>query len=328
MAKFAPLLLLGAVADEKRILFIGNSFTYVNDLPQQVANVAASFGDSAVVEKSVIGGCTLYHQEADTDDTTAKLLEQEWDYIVLQDYSALPTVKKARDQYLHPAVKDFVGRKKDAKIVMYLTWAYHDGIDGQCPSSDNAVCFPLGKLPDLTDPSCESSTQYQDSVTDFECMGYSLARGYLSALEEDGADMSAPCGLAWQIVRGSETIPEACKALTDSEYDTPLGLDLPFSVDGGAQPDLMLNRVYSTGIDKHPNVAGQYLNALTFYSTLFGKSPVGAAPPSVPLDPSAGDRDLTAAEVLSLQKAAEAAVAQCGSVCGLSSSSDVTSVVV
>lgn len=149
-------------------------------------------------------------------------------------------------------------------------------------------------------------------------MGYSLARGYLSALEEDGADMASPCGLAWQIVRGSETIPEKCKALTDAEYDGPLGLDLPLSVDGGAQPSLRLNRVYESGIDKRPNVAGQYLNALTFYSTLFGKSPVGAAPPSMPLDLLAGDRDLTAAEVLSLQKAAEAAVTQCGSVCGLS----------
>lgn len=303
---------------EKRILFIGNSFTYVNDLPQQVANVAASFGDSAVVEKSVIGGCTLYHQEAGVDNTTAELLEKEWDYIVLQDYSVLPTVKHARKQYLNPAIKDFVGRKKDAKVVMYLTWAYHDGIGSQCPSSDTGDCFPLGTLSKLTHPPCKSNSQYADSVADFECMGYSLARGYLSAMEESGADMAAPCGLAWQIVRGSEAIPEACKALTDAEYDGPLGLDLPLSIDGGAQPSLMLNRVYKKkGIDKHPNVAGQYLNALVFYSTLFGKSPVGAAPPSMPLDPSAGDRELTAVEVLSLQKAAEAAVAQCGGVCGL-----------
>lgn len=271
-----------------------------------------------MVNRSVIGGCTLYHQEADADARTARLLQQEWDYIVLQDYSVLPTVKAARETYLHPAVKDFVGRKKDAKIVMYITWAYHDGIGDTCPSSDNRACFPLGKLSKLTEPPCQSSSQYADSVIDFECMGYSLARGYLSAMAEDGADMAAPCGLAWQIVRGSETIPKDCKALTDAEYDEPLGLDLPLSVDGGAQPSLMLNRVYTTGIDKHPNVAGQYLNALTFYATLFGKSPVGAAPPSMPLDPDAGDRDLTKAEILSLQKAAEAAVAQCGSVCGLS----------
>ena len=33
----------------------------------------------------------------------------------------------------------------------------------------------------------------------------------------------------------------------------------------------MLYRVFGKKIDKHPNVAGQYLNALTFYATLFGK---------------------------------------------------------
>jgi len=192
------------------------------------------------------------------------------------------------------------------------------------PSSSNADCFELGTLAELTDPPCESSSQYSDSVTDFECMGYSLARGYFSALE-DGADLVAPCGLAWQVVRGSKSIPEACKASVGAEYESPLALDLPLSVDGGAQESLILNLVYGSGavgIDKHPNVAGQYLNALVFYATLFGKSPVGAAAPSVPLTPLAGDRELTAAEMLSLQKAAEGAVMQCGGACGLDVSSE------
>lgn len=45
--------------------------------------------------------------------------------------------------------------------------------------------------------------------------------------------------------------------------------------------------------DKHPNQAGQYLNALVFYATLFGSSPVGAAgplhsgkAPALPLQPT------------------------------------------
>ena len=31
------------------------------------------------------------------------------------------------------------------------------------------------------------------------------------------------------------------------------------------------------GKNKHPNAAGQYLNACVFFATIFGESPVGAA---------------------------------------------------
>ena len=111
-----------------RILFVGNSFTFVNDLPHQIKHVAESLGDKVVVENSTIGGCTLYAQTPEMDQRTKKLLKEDWDFIVLQvfnflhfdspipdqrttcllqtqDYSALPTVKQARHDYLYPAVQ-------------------------------------------------------------------------------------------------------------------------------------------------------------------------------------------------------------------------------
>eukprot|EP01052_Picozoa_sp_SAG31_P041610 SAG31_NODE_6355_length_2047_cov_1.557495_1_plen_119_part_00 len=66
----------------------------------------------------------MYAQRAEVDPRTAALLQQDWDYIVLQSYSALPTVRKAREKYLYPAVASFGAKKKSAKIVMYLTWGY------------------------------------------------------------------------------------------------------------------------------------------------------------------------------------------------------------
>ena len=115
---------------------------------------------------------------------------------------------------------------------------------------------------------------------------------------------------AWQIVRAVPEIPTACKALVDSQYEQPFPIvsdrltltltlalnaplpslstspssppcslwlqHLPFHAPGGSLPELMLYRVFGHTIDKHPNVAGQYLNALTFYAALFGK--VGDGP--------------------------------------------------
>ena len=71
-------------ATSKRILFVGNSFTFVNDLPHQIKHIAESLGDEAVVANSTIGGCTLYAQTPELDQRTETLLQEDWDFIVLQ----------------------------------------------------------------------------------------------------------------------------------------------------------------------------------------------------------------------------------------------------
>ena len=43
------------------------SFTFVNDLPHQLVNIAKSLGKEVEVANSTIGGCTVYYQRAETD---------------------------------------------------------------------------------------------------------------------------------------------------------------------------------------------------------------------------------------------------------------------
>ena len=152
-------------------------------------------------------------------------------------------------------------------------------------------------------------------------MGYSVARGYISTMRSvRGVDRVAPCGLAWQVVRGSTQVPSACRDEIDAQYEEPLGLDVPFAVPGGALPDLLLYRLIGPKhhtIDKHPNVAGQYLNALTFFATLFGRSPLGAAAPLPTGSSASGDRPLEPDELRALQTAAYGTVKACGAACGL-----------
>lgn len=177
-------------------------------------------------------------------------------------------------------------------------------------------CFPLGTLSDLTNPPCSSDPHYKELTGDFPCMGYSLARGYLHTLTR-GADMVVPCGLAWQIVRAVPEIPAGCKALIDAQFASPLKtLTLPLPHKPEAElPGFLLYRLLGNNqIDKHPNVAGQYLNALTFYSALFRESPVGAA---APLNTEPGDKPLNTTEIMALQLAANTAVQGCGATCNL-----------
>ena len=55
-----------------KALFIGNSYTYVNDLPGTVSKIAGSVGDHLDYDMSAVGGYTL-QQQAASPDTSAKI---------------------------------------------------------------------------------------------------------------------------------------------------------------------------------------------------------------------------------------------------------------
>lgn len=254
------------------VLFIGNSFTFVNDLPGTFKALAASKGKMVTVNSSTIGGCSLFYQKDDA--ATTKLLQSDWDFIILQDYSQLPTVATARAKMMFPAVKEIAGKKGDAKIVLYNTWGYFNGTLSTCPDG-SGQCFPLGSLTDLTSD-CKTSARWKNQVDTFECMTYSLARGYMAAMDQ-GGDRLAPCGLAWETARKGKKLG-ACKSAIDAEYDESYPLDLPIEApDAGDASHIML--YLEKGKNKHPTLAGQYLNAAVFYVILFKDSPEGAEHP-------------------------------------------------
>jgi hypothetical protein len=53
-------------AQTKKILFIGNSYTYVNDLPLMLYNLALSAGDTIIYDSSAPGGYTLLQHTTNT----------------------------------------------------------------------------------------------------------------------------------------------------------------------------------------------------------------------------------------------------------------------
>jgi hypothetical protein len=103
------------------MLFIGNSFTTKNDLPELLGAIAkASKGID--IESQVIsaGGASLRrHLNADAASTIAG---GNWDFVVLQEQSMLP-VKNSRR--FHENVREFVPAVKEsgAEMVLYMTWA-------------------------------------------------------------------------------------------------------------------------------------------------------------------------------------------------------------
>jgi PKD repeat protein len=119
-----------------RVLFIGNSYTYVNNMPQIVADIAKSTGDTLEWDMAATGGYGFSDHFTDAP-TISKIMAGGWDYVTLQGQSAEP----ALPPYLfEPNVLPYA-RKLDsiinlynpcAETIFYMTWGYKNGASDFC----------------------------------------------------------------------------------------------------------------------------------------------------------------------------------------------------
>ena len=77
-------LLLANAQSSRKVLFIGNSYIYTNDLPNMIKTLASGCGDTLEYSQSTPGGCTF--QNHLSNSTTLSLIQQGgWDHVVLQE---------------------------------------------------------------------------------------------------------------------------------------------------------------------------------------------------------------------------------------------------
>jgi hypothetical protein len=124
-----------------RVLFIGNSYTYFNNMPQLLAGLAASAKPSQVVETEMVavGGATLKSLWASGKPQTA-LTSGKWDYVVLQEQSTLglpklvdniPQINDPKNFHETVRLIDPEIKKLGAKPLLYMTWVRKDSPDKQ-----------------------------------------------------------------------------------------------------------------------------------------------------------------------------------------------------
>jgi hypothetical protein len=113
------------------VLFVGNSFTSVNDLPTMIGELAKAAGErrSLRVGRCLHDGFSL-SQHWDSGEVARVLAEGKWDVVVLQEQSAIPSWDpQRRARLMDMAVAQFheaIAHTK-AKPVFYLTWGYREG---------------------------------------------------------------------------------------------------------------------------------------------------------------------------------------------------------
>lgn len=106
-----------------RILFIGNSHTYYNDMPELVRQRAEEDGFDCDVVMLAHPGWYL-EQHAAEPDVSFNIRRGHYDYVVLQEHShPFGPVEK-----YYSAVRklDTMIRNSGAKTVLFLTWAKKD----------------------------------------------------------------------------------------------------------------------------------------------------------------------------------------------------------
>ncbi len=134
-----------------RILFIGNSHTYMNDLPAFVKTMAREDGFSCDVTMLSHGGWYLADHVKE-QHTKFNILYGDYDYIVLQEHSHpfdhIDDYRSAVDTISSWA------KKAESRIVIYGTWTrkddkeskdYMNKVNRDIADENGAILAPVGE---------------------------------------------------------------------------------------------------------------------------------------------------------------------------------------
>jgi len=177
---FCSITLFGQQA--KRVLFLGNSYTYVNNLPQLVSELASSTGKTLIFDMNAPGGYYL-GQHLTNPTSLAKIAGGNWDHVVLQDQSMALAYPSTYRSFISYSVKlDSIIKVHNpcAQTMFYSTWGRKPG--------DTYLC---------TQPECAVDTWI--SRTYYE-MDSTITAHYKVFADSVKASMT-PVGAAWRYIR-------------------------------------------------------------------------------------------------------------------------------
>ena len=172
------------------VLFIGNSYTSVNDLPHMLTTLAAAGKHPLTVDMIAVGGATLA-QHLQSPAIGDRLAAQQWNFVVLQEQSVVPAVAAARTAGMYPAVRTLVRdiRARGAKPILLLTWGRRDGLP-------------------------------EEGYHDYRAMQSEITAGYLAIADELNV-IVAPVGVAWMTAVRED--PELALWLADGSHPSLAG---------------------------------------------------------------------------------------------------------
>ncbi|MBR1550652.1 MAG: T9SS type A sorting domain-containing protein [Bacteroidales bacterium] len=188
---------LGRGQESVHVLFVGNSYTEVNNLPRMVQQVAASMGETVVAESNTPGGCNF--QQHCSNQSMELIRRGGWDFVVLQEQSQLPSFPQGQVEtevfpYAQRLVDSVYRHSPCAEPMFYMTWGHKNG------DSRNAPYFPV--------------------LGTYEGMDSMLCMRYMYMAEANDASL-CPVGRVWRFLRVNH--PEVELYQADDSHPTVAG---------------------------------------------------------------------------------------------------------
>ncbi|MFT5824034.1 MAG: PKD repeat protein [Crocinitomix sp.] len=165
---------------EKKVLFIGNSYTTWHNMSGIVSQMATLEGNTLIKEVYAPGGSS-FQAHATNPTTLSKIASNNWDYVTLQEQSVRPAGTWASvNTYVFPHGKILVDSIRKANTcaipIFYDTWGRRDGIEGS------------------------------DSIDTFQKMNQRLYNSYTYMADKNSAKLG-PVGIGFEHIYLDETAP-------------------------------------------------------------------------------------------------------------------------
>lgn len=164
-----------------RILFIGNSLTYTNDLPSLIKELAISRNVNIEYDLYAPGGYTFF-QHASDPRLLKKIAQKKWDFVILQEQGQRPAFSQEQLQAeVYPYAQKLCRVVRDAnpraRIAFYMTMARRNG-----------------------DP---QNVQVAAELGTYEGMQRRINAGYTQMAQQNRGWL-VPVGLVWQNIRAQK----------------------------------------------------------------------------------------------------------------------------
>ena len=208
----------GQPVDSLNVLFLGNSYTYVNNLPDLIEGLALAADKTLTTTSNTPGGHTLEGHSGNA--TSLSLIASGgWDHVVLQEQSQMPTIEYWRENSMYPAARllDSLITDVNAATLFFMTWGREHG-GQQCIGN---YCSPV--FVDYFHMQDSLASAYRRIATELEAVVSPVGEAWALAL------LGNPQATLWSMDQSHPSLEgsylAACVFYTVLFNESPLGLE-------------------------------------------------------------------------------------------------------
>ena len=258
----------------KKVLFLGNSYTGFNNLPNMVSNMASNTGDSLIYDSNTPGGARFLNHSSNATSLT-KMKANNWDFVTLQAQSQETSWSQAQMQaQVFPHAKSLCDSIRSAnecaQPLFYMTWGRKNGDAVNCQfvpwvctylgmdsairatylymaDTNNALVSPVGAIwrhLRSTSPNIDLYTA-DNSHPSAACSYAAACSFYTMIFKKDPTNISWNFNLNPAI---ADTIRNAAKIIV---YDSLERWNFTNKVKANFTDSIVSNRVYFTNNSQH-----------------------------------------------------------------------------